>query len=135
MKPTLVLIAILGCLLVLAVAQPVAAQEQGESADRVRELEEMVRRLAERVADLEARLDQHPRPPVVQKMPEEREGGIEARVAKLEKRASKHPNPMQIYWNDGIGIDSDNGLFKLKIGGRIRPGLQKQLPVVAVGTK
>ena len=68
MKTTPVLSAILGGLLVLAVAQPVAAQNQDESADRVRELEEMVRRLAERVSDLEARLDQQVRAPVAQTM-------------------------------------------------------------------
>ena len=39
MKTTPVLSAILGGLLVLAVAQPVSAQNQDESADRVRELE------------------------------------------------------------------------------------------------
>ena len=120
MKTTLVLNAILGGLLVFAVAQPVAAQDQDESADRVRELEEIVRLLAERVSDLEARLDQQARPPIDQEMPEVREGGLDARVAKLEERANKHPNPMQIYWKDGIRIDSDDGLFKLKIGGRIQ---------------
>ena len=120
MKTTLVLNAILPGLLVLAVAQPVAAQNQKESADRVRDLEEMVRRLAERVADLEARLDQQARPPVVQEIPEVRQGDIETRVAKLEERANKHPHPMQIHWEEGLRIDSDDGLFKLRIGGRIQ---------------
>ena len=69
MKTALVLNVILSPLLVLAVAQPVAAQDQDESADRVRKLEEMVRRLAERVADLEARLDQQARQPIDQEMP------------------------------------------------------------------
>ncbi|MCH8964171.1 MAG: porin [Planctomycetes bacterium] len=120
MKTALVLNVILSPLLVLAVAQPVAAQDQDESADRVRKLEEMVRRLAERVADLEARLDQQARQPIDQEMPNVSQGGLDARLAKLEERANKYPNPMQIYWKDGIRIDSDDGLFKLRIGGRIQ---------------
>ena len=101
MKTAFILNVMLAGLLVLAVAKPVAAQNQKESVDRVRELEEMVRRLAERVADLEARLDQQARPPVAQEIPEVHHGDIETRVAKLEERANKHPHPMQIHWKEG----------------------------------
>ncbi len=90
MKTMLVLNAILVGLLVLVAAQPVAAQDQNDSADRVRELEEMVRRLAERVVALEARLDQQAHPPVAQGMPKVREAGIGRPVQRAVRPGGTH---------------------------------------------
>jgi len=45
---------------------------------------------------------------------------LEARVAELEKVTKKDKDGLFSYWGNGIRMDSANGAFKLKIGGRIQ---------------
>jgi phosphate-selective porin OprO/OprP len=45
---------------------------------------------------------------------------LEARVAELEKATKKDKDGLFAYWGNGIRMDSANGAFKLKLGGRIQ---------------
>jgi phosphate-selective porin OprO/OprP len=45
---------------------------------------------------------------------------LEARVAELEKVSKKDKDGLFGYWNNGIRMDSADGAFKLKMGGRIQ---------------
>ena len=105
-----------------------------EPSARERELEDLVRRLSERVDQLESRLSRI----------EGTEGGrdTKARVEKLEQRVQQirderppaaesgewarmrkwvnDGSTLRPYWKDGLRLDSNDGAVRLKIGGRIQ---------------
>lgn len=47
-------------------------------------------------------------------------GDLEGRVAKLEEETVKAENDFNMYWKEGLRFDSNNGAFKIKLGGRIQ---------------
>jgi len=103
-------------------------------SQRERELEDLVRKLSEKVDQLESRLGRLEAA--------ETEPSTEARVEQLEQsvRQIKEERPPDVmsgdwtylrqwaedgktfrpYWKDGLRFDSNDGSFKLKIGGRIQ---------------
>ena len=120
--PKAILAVVLFC-----VVSPLAAQEPSA---RERELEELVRQLSERMTRLEQRLEaQEPA-----KAAEFAPNAMESRVATLEttmegmqstaspnaEKWFSDPKTMRAYWKDGLRLDSNDGSFKLKIGGRIQ---------------
>lgn len=88
---------------------PSALSEEAPLSERERALVEMVKRLESRVEDLEKRLDAQesdkdsevPVPPVASPSPE------------------KSPEDMRVYWKGGVRLESEDGRFKLRMGGRI----------------
>ncbi|MFQ5495245.1 MAG: porin [Phycisphaerae bacterium] len=123
---SVVLVTVLGCVSTAAMAQEPSARE--------RELEELVRKLADKVDRLESRLGQVEETKAA--------GDTEARVEQLEQsvRKIKDERPpaadaeewtkirkwvndsstLWPHWKDGLRFDSNDGSVKLKIGGRIQ---------------
>lgn len=105
-----------------------------QPSERERELEDLIRKLAEKVDQLESRLAQ------LERM--KAEGSTQARVEKLEQSVQqiKEERPpaadseewakikkwvndgstLRPSWQDGLRFDSNDGSVKLKIGGRIQ---------------
>ncbi len=93
-------------------------------SSQVRQLEQLVQRLLERVDTLEGRSAQELPPGHANVEWGGRTTGsadldLGERVAKLEERANRHPNPLDVYWEEGLRLESEDGDFKFKIGGRI----------------
>ncbi len=121
-----IFVAVLGCGITTATAQEPSARE--------RELEELVGKLGDKVDQLESRLGQ------VEGT--QSAGGTEARVEQLEQsvqqiKSGRPPSEdseewtkirkwvndgstMRPHWKDGLRFTSNDGSFKLKIGGRIQ---------------
>ncbi len=77
--------------------------------ERMQALEETNRALTERVEELEQRLeDAQPSPPA----PEPPETGEAAAPAQQGK-------DLRVYWDNGLRMESQDGQFRLKVGGRI----------------
>lgn len=113
----------------LVAAAPVWGQAPSE---RERELEELVRKLADRVEQLETRLNQlETNKP--ERTTEERVEKLEESVQQMQAAAPaadseewakirkwvNEGTTVRPYWKDGLRFDSNDGAFKLKIGGRI----------------
>ncbi|MCG3136853.1 MAG: hypothetical protein HJJLKODD_00689 [Phycisphaerae bacterium] len=121
---------------IIFTAAPLAAQQPPASqpTDREAELEALVRDLANRVDALEKRLSE------TQQALEQAQNGntagavensssgtptsqpagdLESRIAKLEEQSNQHPNPVDVFWKEGLRLESKDGMFKLKVGGRV----------------
>ncbi len=134
---TPLVIAIVGA--ALLPLSPRALAQQSEPSARERELAELVRQLNERVTQLEKRLGE------LEPAKASSEAPLTSRVDELEKSIEEirqgtppspdskewaqmrktiekfsAPNTMRTYWQDGLRLDSNDGSFKLKIGGRIQ---------------
>lgn len=86
-------------LVVLLVMGPGSLAAQS-TEDRIRELEDQLARLNEQIREL--------------KQAEK----VASSAPKKEKPKAK-PGDIRVYWKDGLRLDSNNGRFKLRIGGRI----------------
>ena len=122
---------VISAAIVFAAASLVIAQEPSA---RERELEDLVRRLSERVDKLESRLsriegtkagrDTEARVEKleqgIQQIHEERPPAAESEDwAKMRKWVNES-STLRPYWKDGLRFDSNDGAVKLKIGGRIQ---------------
>jgi phosphate-selective porin OprO/OprP len=105
---------VLPILAVLALAAPAARAGDGppQSTEREKQLEQ-------RVDELERKLSQ-----VTQKLAESGANAagdeLEKRVSELEQVTRKGKDGLFAYWGNGIRMDSVDGRFKMKIGGRIQ---------------
>ncbi len=109
-----------------ALAQPPSARE--------RELEELIRKLAQRVEQLETRLSRIEATKAesrtqarveqleqsVQQIKEERPPAADSEEWTRIKKWVNEGGTLRPYWKDGLRLDSNDGMFKLKIGGRIQ---------------
>ncbi len=102
----------------LAVSISISAQTAEE---RIRLLEQPIELLKEEIQELKNHLHKGESttsggvPPVGSNLP------VQAPSRKFHQRPEQTPDPSQfrVYWKDGVRIDSVNGQFKLRIGGRI----------------
>jgi len=99
--------------LVVAAASAAWADDAPPPPDREKE------RLEKRVEDLEKKLAELNRR-LAESGSNSAGDELEARVAELEKITKKDKDGLFAYWGNGIRMDSANGAFKLKIGGRIQ---------------
>ena len=105
-------------------AGPAAAQD--EPSKREQELEALVRRLADRVEQLEARLGRLEGTRVqeleekVEQIKEERPPAVDSDEWKEMRKWVTDPNTVRPYWKEGLRFDTADGSFKLRIGGRIQ---------------
>lgn len=101
-----------------------------EPSTRERELEDLVRQLSDRLMRIEQRLDAREAAEAAAFAPnavESRVSSLETTMQGLQSSASpdaekwfSDPKTMRAYWKDGLRLDSNDGSFKLKIGGRIQ---------------
>ena len=117
----------------LSVAGPAKAQS-GQPSARERELEDLVRRLSQRVEQLEERLgaleqakaDRVTETRVqeleesVQQIKDERPPAPDSEEWAQMRKWVSDKSTLRPYWKDGLRLDSNDGSFKLKIGGRIQ---------------
>lgn len=110
---------------------PALAQEPSA---RERELEALVRSLAKRVDELEARLDQKEGAKVdestqnrvkqleqtVQEIKEAQPPAADSEEWKKMRKWVNESSTLRPYWKDGLRLDSNDGSIKLKIGGRLQ---------------
>lgn len=89
----------------------------GQVTEREKELLEMIRKLDERVQQLEKRLDGTSSEPT-----SESSESKESKSEKKDKKDKDKPkdNDFRWYWKDGIRFDTNDKNFKLKLGGRIQ---------------
>ncbi|NIA15336.1 MAG: porin [Nitrospiraceae bacterium] len=84
-----------------------------ELTPRERELMQVIENLQRRVEDIERKLDDAEDAP-----------GLNDRVQELENKVGAIPadadEDFRVYWGKGLRLDSRDGRFKLKIGGRIQ---------------
>lgn len=96
--------------LAAAWAWPAFAQDASE---RERDLMVLIKALEERISQLEEQLRE------MKASPE-----IEQRVTELETKMENAPvrgeNDFQVFWRDGLNLETANKKFRLKIGGRIQ---------------
>jgi phosphate-selective porin OprO/OprP len=118
---------------VFLVAQPVMAQSDTSSA-REQELAELVRTLSQRVEQLEQRLSELEQTKAdrttetrvqeleasVEQIKEERPPAADSEEWALMRKWLTDKSTLRPYWKDGLRLDSADGAFKLKIGGRIQ---------------
>ncbi len=83
--------------------------EEAPLTDRERALLEMVKRLERRVEHLEERLDAQEEAPVSEA----------AAPATTPPAPVAAPEDMRVYWKDGVRMETEDGRFKLRLGGRI----------------
>lgn len=120
-----------------------ATAQQGEPTDREKELEKTVRELNERLIRMETRLNDLERAKPAGFVPPQE--NLDTRVEQLERNVEEikkstppaegsedwekmrkavdlfsESNTMRPYWKDGLRLDSLDGSFKLKIGGRVQ---------------
>jgi phosphate-selective porin OprO/OprP len=122
-------VVVVGCLFAVT---PSRGQDAVQSA-RERELEDLVRRLNGRLEQLEQRVNELEQGKA-DRQTEERVGTLEEDVQQIKeskpapvdpeqwKQMEKwvnDPHTLRPYWKDGLRLDSADGAFKLKIGGRI----------------
>jgi phosphate-selective porin OprO/OprP len=86
-------------------ATPTQSEREKQLESRVDELEKQLTEVTKKLADSGA-----------SKAGDE----LEARVAELEKLSKKDKEGLFGYWSNGIRMDSADGQFKLKMGGRIQ---------------
>jgi phosphate-selective porin OprO/OprP len=83
---------------VLVMAQgPLTAQSVDE---RIRKLEDQLAQLTEQIREL-------------------KQGDKEISSESKQEKPRARPGDIRVYWKDGLRLDSNNGRFKLRIGGRI----------------
>lgn len=125
--------------LVLLLALPAARTHAAELTPTEKALLERIEALEKRIEELEKRPPaepnkpaETPRPPVVEKAPIEPVPGpnqpsvedktLAERVEKLEAAAAEAPKPspydLRALWDKGLRLQSDDGNFKLSLGGR-----------------
>jgi phosphate-selective porin OprO/OprP len=100
--------------LFLALPISVLAAEPART-EREEELERIVRQLARRVTELEQGMQ-----PTRTAAPP-RDEGLSLRVKKLEEDLQKQEKSgtMRVFWKEGLRLESSEGAFKLKLGGRL----------------
>jgi phosphate-selective porin OprO/OprP len=122
----MVVLAVAFCPGVSAVAQQPSARE--------RELEELIRRLADKVERLESRLSQieetkadrdtaarvEQLEQIVQQIKEDRPPAADSEEWTKMKKWANDSSTLRPYWKDGLRFDSNDGSVKLQIGGRIQ---------------
>ncbi|MBP9002884.1 MAG: hypothetical protein KBH78_04580 [Candidatus Hydrogenedentes bacterium] len=122
---------VFGAMVSLLAALPVLAQDPAPLTDREKELLTLIEKLENRVSALEAQLAEmkqaSPSPeaasaPAAQVSAEDTATGktdsksLEERVAVLEK---EREGSLKTFWKEGLRLESPDGQFKLKLGGRL----------------
>jgi phosphate-selective porin OprO/OprP len=99
-------------LLLLAGLAAARAEESGPTA-REKELEQRVWELEKRVLELEK---------LIQRLGGTEQPDPEQRVRKEGERLAQQDKPgtLRAYWKDGLRFETDDGAFKLEVGGRIQ---------------
>ncbi len=110
---------------------------QQDSSAREQEMERLIRELAAKVAELERRLEAIEDPGDAEAPPlEGRVDELETSLREMQRAVPPQDedwaamrealekfaaaDTMRAYWKDGLRLDSNDGSFKLKIGGRIQ---------------
>jgi len=102
-----------GVILTAALALVLSTAVSAFAADpssREKDLMIMIEALKERLADLESKLEQDP---ALAQRVTDLEG-------KLDGKKDKNPADFRVYWKSGLNLASEDGHYKLKIGGRIQ---------------
>ncbi len=102
---------IIALALPFAVASPASAATSEELEAKLRRLDQHIQKQDKRIAELEAN----------QKgtLTAEEQQGIRQLFKELQADGKRRDNDFRVYWKDGIRMDSRDGNFKLKLGGRL----------------
>ena len=108
------------CLIVLGISASVFGEEVPERSDREAKAAEKIRRLEQRVEDLERQLESQEQSSG-QASASSSESDLEKRVDKLEKEMEEWnaADTLRAYWDEGLEWDSQDGRFHIEFGGRI----------------
>ncbi|HOZ49143.1 MAG TPA: porin [Candidatus Hydrogenedentes bacterium] len=108
-------------LLLVAVCSPGAFSEEAAASSHEQELLEMVKRLEQRVTDLEAQLrQQQPSAvPAEAAQPAAADATPKAETA-AAPAAQTGSNDLQARWKNGLSFESADKQFRLKLGGRLQ---------------
>ncbi len=105
----------IGVMSAIAIVGVLVFPAQAEDDQEVRVL---IKALQERIESLEQELAQ------MKGDGSEAQQAVDERVDELETKITetpaRQPNDFRVYWNEGLRFDTDDGRFKLKIGGRIQ---------------
>ena len=110
----------------------IGRSQAGEVTPTERALLKRIEALEKRIVELESRVPAEPNEPVLAQEPAEtardpnqaraEDLTLARRVEKLEAAAAETPEPspyeLHAFWNKGLHLESDDGSFKLKLGGR-----------------
>lgn len=103
---------LLGLGMAMGFTGPATAQTPDE---RARELEILIESLKERIEALEAEVDA-----IKSEAERVREEADAQAEAEIESASAPAPEDFRVYWRDGLRFETQDGKYKLRIGGRLQ---------------
>ena len=92
-------------------AGPGVLHAQATDQDRIQKLEQQIAAMQARMQAMQAKLEAQPAGPGV-------EGRVQALEKKLDDLAVADPATLRAYWKHGLHMETADGNFKVRIGGR-----------------